>query len=483
MEASAQRHVLSEFERIGRSAPRLDPILAGAARKLAETALDTSAEEVADVISISGAVSAADGFDPNPRAVVIRATPPEYALENFTRRSDFNAEPATHLGIGTAQRGERAVVVALLAERKALLKPFPRALPVAGTTRTLCGDLHPPLGRPEVYVTRPSGKVDKLPNSRERGPSFCTPLTFPANGRYTVEVIGRGPKGPEVAALFFVDAGATYVDPARVRLPEPADIPSAQQAVLARVNALRAAQSLPPLALDPRLNQVAQAYSDRMAVEGFFAHVAPDGDELRTRLGKAGYSYVKAGENLGFASGPLAAHFAIEHSPGHLRNLIDAAFTRLGIGVAYRDEGAHRQVVLTEVLADPTAPTPTLESALEEAYRAVDQLRAGHGLPALKRSPVLEQLAASHARHALELDEPKAKLPNSSLHERVFAALRDVKSAAVDFVVADQAGALPDSKNVADRRNDQVGIGAVKGDSGFFGKDKFWVVVIYTASR
>jgi uncharacterized protein YkwD len=483
MEPAARKYVVSEFERVGRSAPALDPVLVEAARKLALDALDTSAEEAADVLSISGAISDANGADPTPRAVIVRANPPEYALESFTRRTDFNAEATSHMGVAVVQRGERAVVAALLAERKASLKPFPRALPAAGTSRTLCGELLALLRRPELYVTRPSGKVDKVAITRQSGASFCTPLLFPSEGRHTVEVIGRGPKGPEVAALFFVDVGAAREGAARAHLPEPAGVPSARRAVLERVNALRAALGLRGLELDEKLNEVAQAYSERMAQEGFFAHVAPDGEELRTRMGRAGYGYAKAGENLGLASGPLAAHFAIEHSPGHRRNLIDGIFTRLGVGIAFRPEGEHRQAIVTEVLADATGPSFPARDPIGDAYRSLDQLRVGHHLSALKRSPVLERLATSHAELALKADQPAAKLPTSSLHERVFAALSDVKSAAVDFVIADETGSLPDSKNLADGRNDQVGIGAVRGDSATFGKAKFWVVVIYTASR
>jgi hypothetical protein len=34
-----------------------------------------------------------------------------------------------------------------------------------------------------------------------------------------------------------------------------------------------------------------------------------------------------------------------------------------------------------------------------------------------------------------------------------------------------------------DARNTQVGVGVVRGDSRTFGKDRYWVVVIYTAPR
>ena len=74
------------------------------------------------------------------------------------------------------------------------------------------------------------------------------------------------------------------------------------------------------------------AYAKRMAYELFFAHVAPDGTDVRARLKAASYRYQSAGENLGMASGPLAAHFGIEHSPGHRRNLMEPCYTVAGVG-------------------------------------------------------------------------------------------------------------------------------------------------------
>ena len=154
-------------------------------------------------------------------------------------------------------------------------------------------------------------------------------------GRYTVELVGRGARGPEVVALFVVDVGggAPPREEPREALVEPTTVEEARTAVLARINALRLAHKLPQLYPDPGLTRVAQAYSERMAREGFFAHVAPDGSDLRGRLSAAGIRYRTSGENLGLASGPLAAHQGIELSPGHRGNLLGAQFTLAGLGV------------------------------------------------------------------------------------------------------------------------------------------------------
>jgi uncharacterized protein YkwD len=311
------------------------------------------------------------------------------------------------------------------------------------------------------------------------GNRFCFRVGLSEPGRHTVEVLGRGPGGPEVAALFFTDvgvAGARELEPEE----EPTDPRKARERILERINALRRAHGASPLSEDPAVTRVAQAYSERMAREGFFAHVAPDGTNVGKRLSAQGYQFRTAGENLGLASGPLSAHFGIEHSPGHRRNLIDPQYTRVGIGIAAKDDGSGEQVIVTEVLVDPVRAS---EHPLEDAYAALARRRAELKLPALARNAVLEKLALDHARRALEEDDPKGSLPGSKLHERVFAALDEVGTASIDVFIADSPTLIADSKALRDSGNRMVGVGAVRGDSARFGKGRYWIVVIYASPR
>ena len=88
-----------------------------------------------------------------------------------------------------------------------------------------------------------------------------------------------------------------------------------------------------------------------------------------------------------------------------------------------------------------------------------------------------------HVRRALRQDTPKAHLPDSNVHERVFKSMENVKTAAVDFYVAEDPTTAPESKSLLDARNTEVGVGVIRGDSEQFGRDKYWVVVIYTTPR
>jgi len=482
LEREASVHIRRDFERVGRAAPAADASLQVAARALAREALDGGADRAADLLEVSSRVSAAGGSDPTPRVVVVRAATPESALASFLKRTDFNEEPASHLGVGAAVSEENAVVVALLSERRAALRTFPRTFPRSGASRALCGELYPGLTQPEIFVTRPSGSVDKLPLSRQSGSSFCATVPFPTAGRHAVEVIARGKGGPEVVLQFYVDAGVPRREGRGEQAPEPATVEAARDAIVARINALRAAQGAPAVAPDDRLHAVAQAYAEQMVRERFFAHVSPAGEDLKSRLVRAGYAYLQAGENLGLASGPLGAHFAIEHSPGHRKNLLTPEYVAVGVGVVWDRDAQHSQALVVEVLARPSSPL-SIQNPLEAAYRALDRLRTEGNLPPLRRSQALEQIAASHVRQALRQDSPRPQLPGSQVHDRVFDALGGVRAASVDVYVADDPGAIPRSASAADARNDWVGVGAVRGDSPTFGKQKYWVVVIYASTR
>ena len=474
-EARALLHVRQSFERVGRSSPVSDPALTQAARALAREALLATAD-AASGTRIGLALSEAGGWDPTPRLVLIRSWPTHTTVQAFLQRKDFTGEPATHAGLAVVADEDHTVLALLLADRKATVQPFPRKVEKAPSRQRLCFELRAPLTRPSVYVTRPSGAVDRLQEISGRGPSYCVPVAFSVNGRHALEVLGDGADGPEVAAMFTVDVGpvAPVVVAGAAGGPEPASPAEARTRLLERVNALRAAAGVPAVQADPRLDAVGQAYADRMATQRFFAHVSPDGDALPDRLEQAGYAYQASGENLGMASGPLAAHAAIEESPGHRKNLLDPAFERVGFGLARqaRDAGAGSDVVLVELLATPAKAGV---DPVASAYARLTTERAALKLPALQRSAALEDIAVRQARAALARDDPRAP----DIDSQVFGTLSEARTASADLYVARDLAALPPSRGLREARYSLVGIGAVRGDSPTYGKGRYWVVVIY----
>jgi uncharacterized protein YkwD len=94
---------------------------------------------------------------------------------------------------------------------------------------------------------------------------------------------------------------------------------------------------------DDELAAVAREHSEDMVSAHYFGHAGTDGSTPMTRTTRAGIGWQKVGENValypGFVdkAGPklvAESELMLMHSPGHRRNLLDAEFTRVGVGIA-----------------------------------------------------------------------------------------------------------------------------------------------------
>lgn len=128
------------------------------------------------------------------------------------------------------------------------------------------------------------------------------------------------------------------------------EIMTLEEQCLNEVNRQRAAHRLPPLELSEDLLDVARFYSRRMAEEKFFAHVDPQGRNVRSRVDAAGIRWRVLGENLAYTNGyinPVAASMrGWMESPGHRRNILDPDYRRTAIGAWITDNGT---VYFTEI--------------------------------------------------------------------------------------------------------------------------------------
>jgi uncharacterized protein YkwD len=106
---------------------------------------------------------------------------------------------------------------------------------------------------------------------------------------------------------------------------------------------------LAPLLVDPILAAVARAHSRDMRDQDFFAHVSPRSGRLADRAAAAHLAYARVAENIAVNDDVDRAHAALMRSPGHRMNVLDAGFTRVGLGVAFETEaGVIRRVFVTE---------------------------------------------------------------------------------------------------------------------------------------
>jgi len=135
------------------------------------------------------------------------------------------------------------------------------------------------------------------------------------------------------------------------------------QRLFKQINQDRAANNLPPLAWEPRLERSAHQHNLVMTAGCGLMHQCPNEPDLGTRISQQGLQWRTVGENIG-EGGPVSSNddawnmvlmihqgMMAEKPPddGHRRNLLSTDFHRIGISI-YID--AKHTLWLTEDFAD-----------------------------------------------------------------------------------------------------------------------------------
>lgn len=95
-----------------------------------------------------------------------------------------------------------------------------------------------------------------------------------------------------------------------------------------------------PVVYEPALTCAARVHSKDMGDNGYFSHTNLDGDGPAPRIAAAGYSWSTWGENIAAGqSSPAAVVNGWLDSDGHCANLMNPAFSELGVGY-YRAPGS-----------------------------------------------------------------------------------------------------------------------------------------------
>jgi uncharacterized protein YkwD len=113
---------------------------------------------------------------------------------------------------------------------------------------------------------------------------------------------------------------------------------TAEDKILELMNEKRVAAGLKPLISDNTLLQVARYKSNHMIQYNYFDHSTPQGTKYTDWLKAVGYQYTTAGENIAYNT-----YDAVElfnqwwNSTGHRANMMNASYTKVGIGVIQGD--------------------------------------------------------------------------------------------------------------------------------------------------
>ena len=108
------------------------------------------------------------------------------------------------------------------------------------------------------------------------------------------------------------------------------------QRVVDLTNEFRLQNGLSLLGISFELQQAAQQHSSDLAHADYFSHTGLDGRQPWDRAEDSGYNYYTIGENI--AAGQLTPEEVVQawiDSPPHLENLMNPAFTEIGIGYEY----------------------------------------------------------------------------------------------------------------------------------------------------
>ena len=112
-----------------------------------------------------------------------------------------------------------------------------------------------------------------------------------------------------------------------------APITAQEQQMVSLVNQERTSRGLQPLAVDMRLVKVARMKSMDMIKNNYFGHQSPVYGSPFDLLKSQGITYRTAGENLAGNSSVTNAHTGLMNSSGHRANILNANFTKIGIGI------------------------------------------------------------------------------------------------------------------------------------------------------
>jgi len=138
--------------------------------------------------------------------------------------------------------------------------------------------------------------------------------------------------------------------------------PAAGQRVLDLVNQARATprhcgnrafKAARPLRWNDALAAASRLHAGDMARHNYFSHSGRDGSSPAQRVERAGYRFRATGENI--AAGPVKPEDVVAgwiRSPGHCANLMDPAFTEMGVAFAV-DPGSEMGVYWTQAFGAP----------------------------------------------------------------------------------------------------------------------------------
>jgi Cysteine-rich secretory protein family len=192
---------------------------------------------------------------------------------------------------------------------------------------------------------------------------------------------------------------------------EDNEVPAAEQRLLELLNQERDTAGLKPFTLDQRLARAARKHTNVMVTSEELSHQFPGEEPLILRLHDESVRSDHDGENIALDSDVESAHVALMNSPLHRANILNPAFTAVGISVLRGAGGLY----ITEDFASVLPDYSNFEADAVVQQAITDFVRS-HALPTPKRKPrpPLAEMACDMAK-ADKIDaRPARAFPGSS---------------------------------------------------------------------
>ena len=136
-----------------------------------------------------------------------------------------------------------------------------------------------------------------------------------------------------------------------------------EQAMIAKINEMRAAANLEPLQRHPGLDEAARAHSRDMAGHQELVHVSERTGTPAARVREAGVVASRIGENIAKHATTAGAFEAILGSDAHRGQLMEASFTHIGLAALPSAGGVYVTQVMATIAPPAELPPPAVEEA------------------------------------------------------------------------------------------------------------------------
>lgn len=209
----------------------------------------------------------------------------------------------------------------------------------------------------------------------------------------------------------------------------PAQTARFTQESIRLVNQARLQAGLVRLDENEVLGRVAMKYSQRMANEGFYGHVDPQGKQVSDRIADTGYLARMSAENI--ARGQPDPALVVDgwlKSPGHRANIMNPDLREIGAGYAINPTDAYLHY-WTHVFATPDPSVGRERSNYPaQTLAQINQIRQKAGAAPLTTHPALENIARSQLPAIADASKFRSQAQRT-LNEASRAALKSFSQA------------------------------------------------------